>query len=708
MNWIATSSRQRGSHHHRKCTHRTERPTRTDTARNRTLPRLEWLEERSLRSTVPLSGFPASGFRSGSLEGTSPWPVAFLVDGLSGQANGYDESSERLTDAPALTLNGNESCWVAGIIGDTLLHGAVKVRNDVDFYRIDLPAGDHYALTLRAIAGRIGSPLDPALSLFDSIGQLLASNDDSSQEGALSDSELRLGLDGGTYYIGVSAGGNLPSEPGGFDPLLPGSGIASRGTMGPYLLQASAVSDTTAPEVVAISLPSGGVVTSPLTTITVQFSESMDPIGLMRGASLVGPGGAIALYASSYDPASLEVTYLLNDRPVSGDYVFTLHAADVVDRAGNPIAGNAPGGGYALQFAVDAAPLNHSEVEPNDTVETAQSLGPLYHSELRSGVVLHGAVDTSGDQDFFRFRATQQGFYTFRLRSDTRGGTTGLIQFRDAQGNVLGQGFRFPGQGSTLIRYLRAGEYIVQLDATGAVPTGGYTLTIQAANDPEVPLVESYSGPTVSAVLSSRDGERTAEATEASSQALVTIDAMTFSVRSMPSVGSQPAGRPEAPRAGNVELAWVDVSGDRRVLPDGIVLRQKSEPDARYSVASVSGSFLEPLRDTLFDGDTSTEDSPFIADLHASFRAAWANLAPPAVASDSAIGAFANSKGKATDGGTESSSEGSDDVLLANAPAGVALGMVASLGAVGSAATPNRRRNGTWVRQTFEWLGIES
>src|SRR5262245_65581112 len=118
----------------------------------RAAPRLECLETRALRSSVPLSGFPAGGFRSNVLDGSGPWDVAIVVDGAPTFAIGFDESDERISDAPGLLLTGEDSLWIAGIIGDTRLRGSDAATNDVDLYRIDLPSGPRYSLRMRALA----------------------------------------------------------------------------------------------------------------------------------------------------------------------------------------------------------------------------------------------------------------------------------------------------------------------------------------------------------------------------------------------------------------------------------------------------------------------------------------------------------------------------------------------------------------------------
>jgi len=424
---------------------------------------------------VLLNGFPAAGFRADILSDTPPWDVAVVVDNQPIAAQGFAESTELMSDSPTLELSEAGTSWIAGIIGDTRLRGSDAATNDVDMYRIDLPAGDHYAVHLEVLAQCFGSALDPAVSILDENGRVIASNDDALHAGFLSDAELFTGVNGGTYCVAVSAGGNLPGD-GGFDPLVPGSGDSSRGTTGQYLLRLSALPDSTRPEVLHTSIEPGSTLLSIPTEITVRFSEPMQLSGLQQGATLANANGdPIKLAAISYDSVTHEVRYRLLDRPVAGDYQFTLHAAQVQDRADNPIDGGAINGDFNLEFHVDTPAVNLVDTESNDTAASAQPLGPLFKTELTSpgGLQITGTVaasSASGDHDVYSFQVTVLGLYTFRLKPGQDTNQTGSLRLHDAAGKQLAQAGRFPGFGSSMIRYLTPGEYLIEMDASGMCP----------------------------------------------------------------------------------------------------------------------------------------------------------------------------------------------------------------------------------------------
>ena len=98
---------------------------------------------------------------------------------------------------------------------------------DIDLYRFRLNSSGRFSA--ETIAERLpdSSLLDTNLTLFNSAGQVISSNDDYFSE----DSLIDLTLDAGTYYIGVTASGNTQ-----FNPVIENTGL--NGTSdGPYRLR---------------------------------------------------------------------------------------------------------------------------------------------------------------------------------------------------------------------------------------------------------------------------------------------------------------------------------------------------------------------------------------------------------------------------------------------------------------------------------------
>ena len=188
----------------------------------------------------------------------------FQVDGIDGRT-GADASSD---DTPATAhdlgdLTSAGIVQVAGAIGVDPFYnpansaGPSNPGNQVDMYHFTVSGPDRYALVAEVFAGRIGSPLDPGVSLFeldpsDGSLQFIAGNNntydpvettDGLSTPLYTDSVLYASLTAGDYYLAVAGGSNTPSpfeglppgSPGLFNPNVSHSGQDGWST-GPYVL----------------------------------------------------------------------------------------------------------------------------------------------------------------------------------------------------------------------------------------------------------------------------------------------------------------------------------------------------------------------------------------------------------------------------------------------------------------------------------------
>ncbi|KKD36899.1 hypothetical protein WN50_17270 [Limnoraphis robusta CS-951] len=103
----------------------------------------------------------------------------------------------------------------------------IDFTEDVDFYKVDLKAGDILSLDADANQFEPGRKVDPWLRIFTEDGTEVASNDD----GAAPDEIFNSGFEpyieftapeDGSYYVGVALYNN-----GEYDPLVPGSGTGN-------------------------------------------------------------------------------------------------------------------------------------------------------------------------------------------------------------------------------------------------------------------------------------------------------------------------------------------------------------------------------------------------------------------------------------------------------------------------------------------------
>ncbi|MBL8763591.1 MAG: S8 family serine peptidase [Phycisphaerae bacterium] len=143
---------------------------------------------------------------------------------LTNNISGPFEINDTVSTATATNITGSGSQTISASIGD----GAFGLR-DVDLYRLDAAAGT--TLSARATVatnfqGGSGSSLDTIMRLFDAQGnQLLISNPDADSSSSVS---LNV-LTAGTYFVGVSGGGNAnyASNSGGSGTPAPATGAYS-------------------------------------------------------------------------------------------------------------------------------------------------------------------------------------------------------------------------------------------------------------------------------------------------------------------------------------------------------------------------------------------------------------------------------------------------------------------------------------------------
>lgn len=115
--------------------------------------------------------------------GESP-PLALLVE--RGPTVAEKEPNNGFRDAQVVTL-------------PLELNGAIGQAQDVDLFRFDGKAGDR--LVAEVFAGRVGSALDPQLTLYDERGGFVAGDDDSAGG---SDPRLEIVLPhDGTYFLSL-------------------------------------------------------------------------------------------------------------------------------------------------------------------------------------------------------------------------------------------------------------------------------------------------------------------------------------------------------------------------------------------------------------------------------------------------------------------------------------------------------------------------
>jgi hypothetical protein len=328
--------------------------------------------------------------------------------------------------------------------------------SQVNLYHFQVSGPGSYDLEAEVFAGRIGSTLDAAVSLFRVVTtgagaslQFVASNDNSNNESLSSngnslplftDPLLNVGLTAGDYYLAVSASGNVPdavTPPGTggvFDPNVSHSGYNGFST-GPYVLNLLVQPAAPAPHVVSTSIPAGATLAAPPTQLTVTFDSPVDVSALanqafdatsqttVSGVYFTGPDGQRYFpRLESYNEVTNQATFLLLDRLPNG--VNQLHlsgAAGLTGYGGAPLVGNDPSGDYVVSFSVEdpdapANPLARTGPAAGADPAGVEDLGVLFPHELQDGVSVAGAVPAAaGGSETYTFQVLEFQEYQFTL-----------------------------------------------------------------------------------------------------------------------------------------------------------------------------------------------------------------------------------------------------------------------------------------------------
>jgi hypothetical protein len=414
-----------------------------------------------------------------SISGVAALPqdytTTFTVSGVEGQTQADD------TPATAHELGDVTSAGLvqqAGAIGDDPAYNLANAdptlsnpASDVDLYHFQVSGSGSYALIAEVFAGRLGSALDPALTLFrkdPGSGQLVfvAVNDNTTNptqdaNGNIPlfyDAALFSGLTAGDYYLAVSGSGNAPDPANGIDPGTGGvfdPNVSHSGTMGfttgEYVLNVLVHADGPAPQVVSATPADQDTLTAPPTQLTFTFNvpvnlEQLSYQSYQQSGGASGQMPAVFIQAAdgstvyprleSYDTSTNTATFLLLSALPNGTNELHLSAAGgLADLAGTPLAGNDPSGDYVIRFTVngpqrgtlDPGPgptkglyVWHDQ-EPNDTAAQPQNLGVLFPSELQTGTALvrdftsNPSAAPSDTADYYQFTVLQSRLYSFNL-----------------------------------------------------------------------------------------------------------------------------------------------------------------------------------------------------------------------------------------------------------------------------------------------------
>jgi hypothetical protein len=395
----------------------------------------------------------AGGTDVANLVGTGLWDTS--VDQTLGEFT-VVQPGVTLADATDLGTVGTQVQTVAGALD--LSAG----QENIALYRFTLAPGHFWRLGLQLDAQRVGSGLSGAIALFDQSGAVIATRDAGTGRPDFPDDPyLFAGLNPGVYYVGVSGAGNVPGQPGGYDPVagsIGTSGLSQPG--GPFQLNLVADVADAPTRVLGFALQYDDPLNPSPTGLTIGFSGPIDPSSILGegtgqpGVVVVDQGGkAWPLTPVGYSESNGRVSFVFDQPLPAGQYTLRVPAAGgLADLAGK--APTAPGLARGVLASWVVGPSRSATI-PND-------LGVLWPSGS-----LSGTTDIAPGQSIVLRVVVPMSDFTKLETILSRGQLA--IQRIDAHGSaVLEQGTNAPL--SNYLMNLRGGFYWIKLTAVGTQP----------------------------------------------------------------------------------------------------------------------------------------------------------------------------------------------------------------------------------------------
>ncbi|WP_406697156.1 hypothetical protein V5E97_39820 [Singulisphaera sp. Ch08] len=338
-------------------------------------------------------------------------------------------------------------------------------------YKVTLAAGHFWRLGAEVTAQRDGGTLNSVLSLFDANGRVLKSADVGLPDAPF-DPYFFVGLEPGTYYLGVSSVRNRPDAPGGYDPVNGVFGASgSSQADGSYTLHVVAsVADTP-----TSLLDSQLIYSDPLdprpTGIVVVFSGPMDLNSFassvdskgnvtFAGLELVDESGRVwSLIPTSFKGSNSQYSFLFSDPLPQGKYSLRVPTSGSV----TDLTGRAPvakGSGRDTRNGVLASWTVKSHARTQD----ANDLGTILRDA--SAAVTRANLLAAGSTATYRFVVPADGYYTLETTASSE---SFLIQMVGSDLTTTIQSGGRNGLNSSTV-FLTSGIYSLKYKATGPGP----------------------------------------------------------------------------------------------------------------------------------------------------------------------------------------------------------------------------------------------
>ncbi len=328
-------------------------------------------------------------------------------------------------------------------------------------YKVTLGPGHFWRLGVELDAERIGSSLLGALTLFDQQGDVLTTRDSGTGlPSSPDDPYLFAGLNPGVYYIGVSGAGNLPGQPGGYDPGTGTIGTAGEAQAGgSYNLQIVADPADSLTQLTGFSLQRADPLDPTPTGLTLTFSGALDPNSLMSNSPVLvhdASGKAWPVTLSSYEGS--QMSFVFNQPLPPGQYTVAVPpSGGLTDFTGRAPVSPGPTPGVLATFTVKS--------ETSSSV--AGNLGIVWPS-LQSGVSQFATI-APGQTVVSRVVVLIQGQY--KLNTSFTVGSAAITRIGPGGFNVVDPASSGPPQ--TYSGLLNEGVYFFEFSAVGSQSVQG-------------------------------------------------------------------------------------------------------------------------------------------------------------------------------------------------------------------------------------------
>jgi methionine-rich copper-binding protein CopC len=334
----------------------------------------------------------------------------------------------------------------------------------VQLYKFTLTPDHFWRVGAEVSSARQGSPLRPALTLFNDLGQPIKYGSIGRANDAI-DPYFFDGLPAGTYYLGVSDSNNVPGLSGGYNIVTGDPGTQSNTDPGGAYTLALAADPADVPSaLIGFRVDHADPSAPTATGFELQFSSPLNAYGgtgsidaaLTNGIDLVDQSGKLwQVAATGYTDYEGKVSYIfVNPLPV-GHYTVELAATGgLTDLAGK--APTAPG--------MPRGVLGQFDITPTDRTQPSLDLGPLFPGSLLNGVSQHTTI-APGQTVTFRYTGLYSDFI-WRDIVDTGGPVNVRV---NANGTSLIPFTAF-GNDSALTR-LVAGQNSIEVTNPSRTPT---------------------------------------------------------------------------------------------------------------------------------------------------------------------------------------------------------------------------------------------